>query len=208
MRLALAAALCFAALAAPAHAVSIYDRDIGWPETLRKELRLERPATRDCEGVTREAARRQARVDARDPFEAFRAIFRYRWGSAWFDHCDHGRLKVGVVRTAAVRSQLRRARALVARRGLTRDVRFVAVRSTYRELGDEQHRIGEAFSELYARGHLISSTDTSRNAVEFEVARPVSEQDVRRLRAAAKASPVNVVVRRVPEDDLSVEPLR
>jgi hypothetical protein len=36
------------AIAAPASARSVRDPDIGWPEELRREQRLERPATRAC----------------------------------------------------------------------------------------------------------------------------------------------------------------
>jgi hypothetical protein len=72
------------AMAAPASVRSVRDPDIGWPEKLRRELRLERPATRACNrDITKPMRALQDRVDDHSPFEALRAIFHYRWGNAW-----------------------------------------------------------------------------------------------------------------------------
>jgi hypothetical protein len=208
MRVALIALACCAVACATAEAKSIYDKDIGWPEKLRRELRLERPVTRDCERPpTKEGGRRQNRiVGSRDPIEALRAIFEYRWGNAWFDRCDGERLKVGVVRVSArkLRRQLARARAMIARRRLTGDVTFVAVRSSYRELSDAEDRLLEQFAQLSDSADLTAGIDTEFNAVVVEVARDVGNADVTRVREAGRAAPVNVIVRRVDQDDVGV----
>jgi hypothetical protein len=207
----LAVVACFALTCATAQAASIYDKDIGWPTKLRQELRLERPATRTCDPpFTRERARRQDRTSgSRDPTEALRVIFNYRWGGAWYDGCDGERLKFGVVRVPAarLRRQMRRARKLIARRRLTRDVAFVAVRSSYRELSDTEDRLLEQFAELFDSADLSAGIDTSLNAVVVEIARDVAADDVKRVREAARTAAANVVARRVDEDDLSVQPL-
>src|SRR3954451_20120555 len=97
MRGALVVVACFALTCATAQAASIYDKDIGWPTRLRRELRLERPATRTCDPqYTKERARRQDRTSgSRDPTEALRAIFNYRWGGGrrQGERDDHGQQK-------------------------------------------------------------------------------------------------------------------
>lgn len=197
--------------ATPAAGRSVRDPDIGWSETLRRELRLERPATRPCTGDLTAAMRTVPnRVDDHLPFEALRATFHYRWGNAWYDRCDGGLLKVGVppAPAADVRRTVRRARTLIARRRLTRDVAFVAVRSTYRDLSDAQDALYAQFGDLYARGLLSSGIETDRNTIVYDVARPVTPADYQRLAAAALQSPANVVLHRVDSDDLGVTSLR
>jgi len=78
VRASLIAIACCALACATAQAKSIYDNDIGWPEKLRRELRLERPATHDCNRPhTKEGLRRQNRISgSRDPIEALRTIFK------------------------------------------------------------------------------------------------------------------------------------
>jgi len=199
------------ALPATATARSVRDPDIGWPEKLRHELRLARPSTRACtRDLTRAMRALQDRVDDHSPFEALRAIFHYRWGDAWYDPCDGGRLKVGVppAPAAAVRRTVLQARALVARRGLARDVALVAVRSTYRELSDAQDRLDAQFDDLYRQALIESGIETDRNTIVYEVARPVQGADWQRLADAALRAPVNVVLHRVNRDDLVATQLR
>jgi hypothetical protein len=206
--------VCVAALvlAAPSAALarSVRDSDIGWSESLRRELRLERPRTSACkqQHVGGAAAAVQTRLDRNDPIEALRSIFRYRWGNAWFDLCDRGRLKIGVPPkpTKELRHQLGRARALLERRHQTRDVRFVAVRSTYRELSDAQETLSAPFEYLFDQGLISPGIDTTLNAVAIDVARPVHGEDWKRLRTAARQAPVNVVLHRVAADNLFFDP--
>jgi len=121
-----------------AAAKSIYDPDIGWTTAERQRLHLPRAPTRICR---REPTKAQIHLQnvidkLGDPTEGLRRIFHYRWGSGWYDPCDGGRLHVAVVPSEA--AGMPRARALIARRHLTPYVRFNAVRSTWRELGDVQ----------------------------------------------------------------------
>ena len=127
------------------------------------------------------------------------------WGSDWFDPCDGGRLQIGIASgpAAALRHAVRATRRVLARRGITRYTRIVAVRSTYRELMDAQDVFETQFRALLERGLLLPGIATSRNTIDVEVARGVAPTDRDSLQRAALASPVNIVLHHVEVPDFS-----
>jgi hypothetical protein len=196
--------------ASPAGARSIRDPDIGWPTALRRELHLPALRTTPCRArVTKAMERLQGRVSGREP--RLRGILRYGevdvWGSSWYTTCDGGRLQIGIAGGApagATRRVVRRLRRALADRGITRDVRLVAVRSTYKQLVTQQELVDTTVvpGALEAE-HLSTSIDTVRNAVEVEVYNTAPPEEVARARAFAREAPVNVVVHVEPPADPS-----
>jgi hypothetical protein len=198
--------LTLALAAAPAQARSVYDADIGWTTAQRRALHLPRVDAKPC---TRDLTRRQIHLQyvlaRRNPIEAIRAAFHYRWGNAWYDPCHGGRLSIGVHPGGA--ADLPKARAIVARRHLAKYIRFVAVRSTYRELSDEVDLIGRLYDAQTRACHLTWGIDTQRNTVVIDLATTLSDADRAAIRAHALAAPVNVVVHDDHADDLCGEAL-
>ncbi|MCW2995818.1 MAG: hypothetical protein JWQ18_3313 [Conexibacter sp.] len=178
----------------PAAAKSIFDPDIGWTTAERQELHLPRAPTRICHrDLTKAQIHLQGVIDRLgDPSEGLRKIFHYRWGSGWYDPCDGGRLHFAVVPSEA--AGVAAARALIARRRLTPYVRFNAVRSTWRELGDVQTAFEQRWSQLEDDALVQDSADAERNAVQIDLARPVDPETRAAIRTWALAAPVNVVV--------------
>jgi hypothetical protein len=182
------------ALPAAAPARSVFDPDIGWPAALRAKYAIPHLGTHPCRrDITRADIHRQSLIDKRgDPSEGLRRIFHYRWGAGWFDFCDAGRLHIGVVASEAAGIPV--ARALIARRHLTRYIRFVAVRSTWRELSDVQTEFEQRWPELEDQSLVEDSSDPERNAVRIDLAKPVTPDVRAAIRAWALRAPVNVVV--------------
>lgn len=194
--------------AGPVGARPVSDPDIGWPTALRKELDLPKLRTTPCRArTTRAMIRLQDRVDRREP--PLRGILRYGeadvWGSSWYTACDGGRLQVGIASGApagATRRVVRRLRRTLAERRLTRDVRLVAVRSTWKQLTVQQDLVDTTIvpGALEAE-HISTSIDTVRNAVEIEVFNTIPPADLERLRAFARDAPVNVTLDVEPPAD-------
>jgi hypothetical protein len=208
MRLLAVALLAALVVPGAAGARSVYDPDIGWPAARRAALHLPRvrqaPCTRD---LTKAEIHLQNVVYRRgDPREGLRKIFNYRWGNAWYDPCDGGRMGVGI-QPSITAAQLRAARALVARHRLTAQVRFFTVRSTYRELSDQVDALDGPFGALVDQSLLTWGIETDRNTVVIDVAKRVVPADRARIRAYALAAPVNVVVRDSPAEVFVEEPL-
>ncbi|WP_022929983.1 hypothetical protein [Patulibacter americanus] len=208
--LALVALGLLALVPSGAHARSVSDPDIGWPTALRQELGLRKLSPRPCTGSpSRAAIRLQDRIGRRDPRNRLYTIFHDRpnenmWGNLWYTACDGGRLQVGVASTGTPRNTRRavaRARRFLRERGQTRDVRLVAVRSTYRQLMEAQDAFEDAFAAQFAADLFSSGIDTSRNAVEIEVFSDATPADRSAMRAFAAASPVNVLLRFEPAPD-------
>jgi hypothetical protein len=203
-------------VATPAGARSVRDPDIGWATALRHELRLAKVPTTPCHAeLTGAMIRLQDRVARRDPRDALYRIFHDRagtniWGNLWYEPCDGGRLHVGVASggsARATRVALVRARRVIARNGQTRDVRFVAVRSTYRQLSDATEAFDAALGDVL--GDRVSvGTETSRNTLVIDVSGRATVADRRRVRAWAAASPVSVVVHAEPAREDRVVRLR
>jgi hypothetical protein len=151
----------------------------------------------------------QDRISDRRLEDALAAIFASRWGSLWYDACDRGRLHVGVTRRSPteLRRVLRRARSVVSARGFRRDVVFVAVRSTYRQLSSTSDHLGAVLQGLLEHGLISTGIDTSRNAIVIDVARTAHHDDWQRINSAVTQAPVNVIVHRVNAENLFVEPL-
>jgi hypothetical protein len=202
-----ATAAAAVAVPAAAPARSVYDPDIGWTTAQRHALHLGRVSTKPCDrDLSARDKRIQSIIDRHgDPREAIRAVFHYRWGNSWYDPCRGGAMFVGVQPSGA--RYVKAARAIVSRRHLTRYVRFVAVRNTYRELSDETDALGRLYDPLVTGCQLSWSVDTLRNTVVVELARTVSAADRAAIRAHALAAPVNVVVHDRHDDDLCGEPL-
>ncbi len=198
-------------VAPPAGARAVDDPDIGWPSALRKELRLPKVDTKRCDKEhTRATIRRQNRImrrgDPRD--ELYRILHRKSernmWGSMWVAVCAGGSERVGVAYAGSprdARRAVRRARAVLARRKLSRDVRLVAVRSTYRQLEQENGRLSKRIGKLAGREWIASGIDTSRNTLDVDVLHRVPEATRMVLRAFARRSPVAVVLNVEPAPD-------
>jgi hypothetical protein len=193
-----------------AHARSVNDPDIGWPTALRRELGLRQLSPRPCTASpSRAAIRLQDRIGRRDPRNRLYTIFHDRpnenmWGNLWYTACDGGRLQVGVASTGTPRNTRRavaRARRFLRQRGQTRDVRLVAVRSTYRQLMEAQDAFEDAFAAQFAADLFSSGIVTSRNAVEIEVLSEATPADRSAMRSFAAVSPVNVLLRFEPPPD-------
>lgn len=204
--LVLIVALVALAGAATAPARSVYDPDIGWTAAQLRALHLPRvdakPCTRDIDARGR---RIQSVLAGHDPGEAIRAAFHYRWGNAWYDFCHGGLLSIGVHPGGA--ADLPKARAIVARRHLTKYIRFVAVRSTYRQLSDEVDLIGRLYDAQALACQLTWGIDTQRNTVVIDLATTLPAADRAAVRAHALAAPVNVVVHDDHAGDLCGEAL-
>lgn len=206
------AAVSVLAAAPSADARSVTDPDIGWPTALRKELHLPKVAAAHActKRTTKAMIRLQSRLDRRDPGDHLRGLLHYAtnsdvWGSLWYDPCDGGRLEVGVASGGTARdtrTALRRARAFVREQHQTRDVRFVAVRSTNRQLYDASDAFGTAFSDLFDTTDLESGIDTSRNALDIDVPGGLPDAARARLHAFAASSPVNVLLHFEPAPEL------
>lgn len=205
-------------IAAPvASARSVSDPDIGWPVALRKQLRLPKIASaKPCKrDDMRTAMRVQNRIYRRAP-DVDRALYRIFhnrptniWGSAWFMPCDGDRMQVGVASGGSARdtrAAVRDARRYLRRKKLTRSVRLVAVRSTYRELSDQIVALREMDDRLSGQGDLSWGIDTQRNTVEIEGDHLVPEADRALFREFARTSPVNVIVRfeRAPDPNAPI----
>lgn len=213
------AALGVLLVAAPgATARSVSDPDIGWPSALRKELRLPKvaAATPCNRELSRTGVRVQNRIHRRAP-DASRVLYRIFhnrptniWGNVWFAPCDDGLMQVGVASGGSARdtrAAVRQARRYLRRKKLTRSVRLVAVRSTYRELSDQIIALGR-FEEIMMRQPGLSwGIRTSRNAVVITGDHHVPEADRALFREFARTSPVNVLVHFDPAPDPNV-PLR
>ncbi|MDO9410476.1 hypothetical protein [Patulibacter sp.] len=197
----LAAVVGTLAVAAPADGRSVHDRDIGWPAALRQSLDLPALDGSPCrERTTRAKIRLQGRVSDREP--PLRGLLRYGeadvWGSSWYTNCDGGRLQIGVAGgapAAATRRIVRRLRDRLDERGLTEDVRLVAVRSTYKQLVTEADRIGTTVvpGALEAE-HVSTDIDTTRNAVNVDVYDTATPAELTALRALVRDSPVNITL--------------
>ncbi|WP_022928855.1 hypothetical protein [Patulibacter americanus] len=194
--------------AAPADARSIHDPDIGWPTALREELGLPVLRSAPCRArTTRAKIRLQNRVSRAEP--PLRGILRYGeadvWGSAWYTNCDGGRLQVGIASGApapATRRIVRTLRRRLAKRGLTNDVRLVAVRSTYKQLDEQAELVDTAVVPgALEAGHISTGIRTTRNAVSIDVYNTIPPADLVRLRAFARDAPVNVVLDVEPPAD-------
>ncbi|CAB4921842.1 unannotated protein [freshwater metagenome] len=193
--------------ATPASARSIHDPDIGWSPALRRSLDLPALRVAPCRARTTKAKiRLQSRVADREP--SLRGILRYGeadvWGSSWYTNCDGGRLQIGIAGGApavTTRRIVRTLRRALDRRGLTRDVRLVAVRSTYKQLDTQADAVEAIVPGQLEAGNLSTSIDTVRNAVEIEAYNTLPATDVQKLRAFARDAPVNVVVHVEPPAD-------
>jgi hypothetical protein len=206
-QLALVVAMLALFVSPMASAKSVFDPDIGWTSAQRARLHLPRaPARpRHC-ALTKAMIHRQGVIDKRgDPSEGIRKIFHYRWGAGWFDFCDGGRLHLGVVASEA--AGVPAARALVARRHLSDLIRFVAVRSTWRELGDVQDDFEARWPQLEDQALVMDHSDAQRNAVVIDLAKPVDARTRKAIRAWALAAPVNVVVHDTDADNYETTPL-
>lgn len=216
-RIVLIALLALLVAAPAASARSVSDPDIGWPTALRKELRLPKVASaKPCNReLGREGIRVQNRIDRRAP-GLRRALYRIfhdgrtnLWGASWFLACDGGRNQVGVAAGGSardVRVAVRDARRYLRRKKLTRDVRLVAVRSTYRELSDQVTALDALEDRLSGAGTVEWGIDTQRNAVVIEGDHLVPEADRALFREFRRTSPVNVIVRfeRAPDPNAPV----
>lgn len=217
LRIAVVALLVLLLAAPAATARSVSDPDIGWPSTLRKQLRLPKiAAAKPCKrDDMRTAMRVQNRIHRRAP-DVDRVLYRIFhnrptniWGSAWFMPCDGDRMQVGVASGGSARdtrAAVREARRYLRKKKLTRSVRLVAVRSTYRELSDQIIEL-EPFEEVMLRSRDLSwGIDTQRNAVVIEGDHGVPEADRERFREFARTSPVNVIVRfeRAPDPNAPI----
>lgn len=209
MRQAVAAALLVLAAALPGavQARSVYDPDIGWSTAQRHALGLGRVSAKACDRhLSARDKRIQSLIDHRgDPREAIRAAFHYQWGNDWYDPCRGGAMFVGVQPGGA--RYVKAARAIVARRHLTRYVRFVAVRNTYRELSDEIDALDRLYDPLVTACHMTWGIDTRRNTVVVELASTTPAADRAAVHAHALAAPVNVVVHDLRDESLCGEAL-
>lgn len=197
--------------ASSASARPIDDPDIGWPTALRKQLRLPKVATKECQKEhTRATIRRQNRIHRRDEqrdvlYRIFhRKSERNMWGNMWYAICQRGELQIGVAYAGSardVRRAVRRARAHLARRKLTRDVRLVAVRSTYRQLEQESDRLWKLIRKRPGSDRISSGISTTRNVLEVEIDHRVPEATRAVLRTFARRSPVAVVLIEEPAPD-------
>ncbi|MFA4928182.1 MAG: hypothetical protein WC558_06675 [Patulibacter sp.] len=214
LRIAVAALVVLLVAAPAATARSVSDPDIGWPSALRKELRLPKVASaKPCNReLSRAGIRVQNRIDRRAP-GADRVLYRIFhnrptniWGNVWFTPCDGGLMQVGVAWGGSARDTrvaVREARSYLRKKKLTRSVRLVAVRSTYRELSDQVVALstvedGGAFA---APDEITWGIEPQRNAVVIEAEYRVPESDRALLRELARTSPVNVIVRIDPAPD-------
>lgn len=198
-------------MAASASARSVHDPDIGWPTALRKELRLPKVVTTECDREhTRATIRRQNRIHRRDEqrdvlYRIFhRKSERNMWGNMWFAICQRGELQIGVAYAGSagdVRRAVRRARAHLVRRKLTRDVRLVAVRSTYRQLEQESDKLWKLLRKRPGSDRIMSGVSTTRNTIEIEIDHRVPEATRAVLRTFAERSPVAVVLIEEPAPD-------
>lgn len=216
-RIALVALLALLIAAPAASARSVGDPDIGWPVALRKQLRLPKIASaKPCKrDDMRTAMRVQNRIYRRAP-DVDRALYRIFhnrptniWGNAWFMPCDGDRMQVGVASGGSARdtrAAVREARRYLRRKKLTRSVRLVAVRSTYRELSDQIVALRGMEDRLSGQGDLSWGIDTQRNTVEIEGDHRVPEADRALFREFARTSPVNVIVRfeRAPDPNAPI----
>lgn len=193
-----------------AHARSVSDPDIGWPTALRRELGLRKLSPRPCRARdTRASRRRENRIERHDPRNRLYTILHDRphenlWGNLWSTACDGGRLQVGVASTGTPRNTRRavaRARRYLRDHGQRRDVRLVAVRSTYRQLMEAQGTLESAFATQLDADIISPGLDTTRNAIEVEVAGEASAADRAALKAFARDAPVNVLLRFEPPPD-------
>lgn len=209
---ALMALLVVVLVGAPAaSARAVDDPDIGWPTALRKQLRLPKVATKECQKEhTRATIRRQNRIHRRDEqrdvlYRIFhRKSERNMWGNMWYAICQRGELQIGVAYAGSardVRRAVRRARAHLARRKLTRDVRLVAVRSTYRHLEQESDRLWKLIRKRPGSDRISSGISTTRNVLEVEIDHRVPEATRAVLRTFARRSPVAVVLIEEPAPD-------
>lgn len=206
LRIAVVGLLVLLVAAPAATARSVSDPDIGWPSALRKQLGLPKvAAAKPCKRDNmRTAMRVQNRIHRRAPNvdRVLYRIFHNRptniWGNAWFMPCDGDRMQIGVASGGTARdtrAAVREARSYLRKKKLTRSVRLVAVRSTYRELSDQIIAL-EPFEEVMLRSRDLSwGIDTQRNAVVIEGDHGVPEADRARFREFARTSPVNVIVR-------------
>lgn len=199
-------------VAAPdAAARSVHDRDVGWPSALRQELGLPKVKTKRCDREhTRATIRRQNRIHRRDEqrdvlFRIFhRKSERNMWGNMWFALCQGGELQIGVAYAGSARDArraVRRARTHLARRKLTRDVRLVAVRSTYRQLEQESDRLWKLIRKRPGVDRVMSGISTTRNVLEIEIDHRVPEATQKLLRTFARRSPVAVLLIVEPAPD-------
>lgn len=198
-------------LAAGASARSVHDPDIGWPTALRKELRLPKVVTKECQKEhTRATIRRQNRIHRRDEQRDVLYRFFHRksernmWGNMWYALCRGGELQIGVAYAGSardVRRAVRRARAHLARRKLTRDVRLVAVRSTYRELEQAGDKLWKLIRKRPGSDRIASGISTTRNTVEIDIDHRVPEATRAVIRRFARSSPVAVVLNVEPAPD-------
>ncbi len=206
-------ALMVASPAATARSVS--DPDIGWPSALRQELRLPKVSSKPCDRrLSRTGMRLQDRIDrAGNPRDALYRIFHNGptniWGNVWYLPCDGGRLQIGVASGGTAgdtRAAVRAARRLLERRGLTRDVRLVAVRSTYRELSDQVIALGTLTETFEDQRRVEFGIRPSRNAVVIRADHRISAADRERLREFARTAPVNVIlhVERAPDPNAPI----
>lgn len=208
-RAALIAGLMLSIGAAAASARPV-DSDLGWPEGLRKGLRLPKVKNQDCDkDPTRAMIRRQDRIyrlgNPRD--ELFRVFHRRgadnMWGSAWFELCRRGEMQIGVVYSGTprqTRAAVRKARRYLARRKLRSDVRLIAVRSSYRDLLEASDDLWKLVKRLGIRG-IGSGASTTTNTLEIDVGYRVPEADLVRLRRFAAESPVRVRLNIEPAPD-------
>lgn len=194
--------------ASPADARSVHDPDIGWPTALRQELRLPVLRSTPCHArLTRAMVRLQSRVERREP--PLRGILRYGeadvWGSSWYTTCDGGRLQVGIASgapAAATRRIVRRLRRSLADRGLTDDVRLVAVRSTYRALDAQAELVDTTVVPgAVDAGNISTDVDTTRNAVNIDVYNTTPPTELAALRALVPNAPVNITLHVEPPVD-------
>lgn len=216
-RIALVALLALLIAAPAASARSVRDPDIGWPVALRKQLRLPKVASaKPCKRESmRTALRVQNRIDRRAP-DTDRVLYRIFhnrptniWGNVWFMPCDGDRMQVGVAAGGSardVRAAVRDARRYLRRKKLTRDVRLVAVRSTYRDLSDQVTALDALEDRLSGVGTIEWGIEPQRNAVVIEGDHRVPEADRALFREFARTSPVNVIARfeRAPDPNAPV----
>ncbi len=124
-----------------------------------------------------------------------------RFGGVWFEPST-AQLHVGV--TSPASRQV--AEAVAAEAGLARAVAETRVDSTWVELQAAQDRWDARLADLLEGGEASTSVAPDHNAVEVDLATPVSSSRRAALKQAAAADSVKVKILATPYPDLGVTP--
>jgi streptogrisin C len=123
------------------------------------------------------------------------------FAGVWFDN-DSGRVKIGVAQGASSAS----ARAAAADEGVDADTTLVPVKSTWKDLKDEQGRQDGRLAKLIADQKVTTGLDAARNAVIVNVSSAASADLKAAVNAAADRSSARVIVEERPATDFAVSP--